>query len=643
VVVDSVVTGIATSGKSAAAEGAAVSVRASQQDGTYPRPQLVRSGWTDLGGVWQLGYDDAGRGLDDGWETLRDLADRAVFPRDVTVPLPPESAASGVGDRTPHTLFWYRRAFRLADVDGADAVRLAGHQVVLRFGAVDHGARVWLDGALLGTHEGGQTPFSFDVTAALAAGGNQDEHVLVVRAHDDPRDVTQPRGKQDWQDSPHDIWYHRTSGIWQPVWCEVLPPIAVEHLAWNPDLPRARVLLGLTLTAAPREPVTVAVRLQLEGQLLAENRVRVDSRHSEMTIDVPELRNGVGRSLLLWSPETPRLVDAEVRLLAGPDDGAPVLDEVSSYLGLRSAGVGGRTFLLNGLPYFVRAVLGQNYWPESHLAAPDAAALRREVEVVKELGFNAVRVHQKVEDPRYLYWADRLGLLVWGEMANAFAFSVEAVRRLTTEWLEVLHRDVSHPCIVTWVPLNESWGVPDIATDPAQQAFATALAALTRAVDGSRPVISNDGWEHTDSDVWSVHDYADTGSALRERYGPADSRTALTALGAFGPAGRRIRLAGGTERDQPLMLTEFGGVRFTPDTSADNHTWGYSTAVDAEDFARRLTDLFSAVRASPALAGFCYTQLTDTLQEANGLLDEHRRPKLEMARLRSIITGGHPD
>jgi hypothetical protein len=288
-------------------------------------------------------------------------------------------------------------------------------------------------------------------------------------------------------------------------------------------------------------------------------------------------------------------------------------------------------------------VLGQGYWPESHLAAPDAAALRREVELVKELGFNAVRVHQKVENPRFLYWADRLGLLVWGEMANAFAFTVEAVRRFTTEWLDVLHRDVSHPCIVTWVPLNESWGVPDIATDPAQRAYATALAALTRAVDGSRPVISNDGWEHTDSDVWTVHDYADTGAVLRERYGPANARAAVTAVGVPGPAGRPIRVAGGTDRDQPLMLTEFGGVRFTPHTPADERTWGYSTAVDDEDFDRRLADLFAAVRASPGLAGYCYTQLTDTLQEANGLLDEHRRPKLAMARLRSIITGVDPD
>jgi beta-galactosidase/beta-glucuronidase len=615
-------------------------VRATQQDGTHPRPQLLRDEWTDLCGSWQLAVDDARAGVDGRWAELADLEDRAVFDRDITVPFPPESEASGVGDVGPHTVFWYRRALRLADLAGADAVG-HGSRVVLRFGAVDYSAQVWLDGALLGSHEGGQTPFSFDVTGLLTTGDADREHVLVVRAQDDPRDVTQPRGKQDWLDDPHAIWYHRTSGIWQPVWCEVVPAVAVEHLAWTADLPGAAVHLGITLREAPLEPVTVAVRLELAGQLLAEHRVRVSEQRTHTTVAVPALLNGQARQDLTWSPETPRLVDATVRVLTDPQgaDGERVLDEVSSYLGLRSAGVGGGAFLLNGLPYYVRSVLGQGYWPASHLTAPDAAALRREVELVKEIGFNAVRVHQKVEDPRFLFWADRLGLLVWGETANAFAFSLEAVRRLTTEWLDVVHRDISHPCIVTWVPLNESWGVQDIATDPAQQAYATGLAALTRAVDPSRPVVSNDGWEHTDSDLWTVHDYADSGAVLAERYG---SVQLLQMLEDFWPAGRRIRLPGGTDRGQPLMLTEFGGVRYTPEMpedQAEERTWGYSTANDAEDFAKRLEDLLSAVRSSPVLAGFCYTQLTDTMQEANGLLSDRREPKLPVERLRQIISG----
>jgi hypothetical protein len=259
--------------------------------------------------------------------------------------------------------------------------------------------------------------------------------------------------------------------------------------------------------------------------------------------------------------------------------------------------------------------------------------------MIKALGFNAVRVHQKAEDPRFLHWADRLGVVVWGETANAFAFTPEAVRRLTTEWLDIVHRDISHPSIVTWVPLNESWGVHDIGTDPAQQAYATGLAALTRAVDPSRPVISNDGYEHTDSDLWTLHNYADTGAELSEAYGSPEGFQRV--LAGFEQPGRRVRLPGGTERGQPVMLTEFGGLRYTPDGGPDQAqgTWGYSTVTDPDEFAARLGDWLDAVRASPVLAGFCYTQLTDTLQEANGLLDEHRHPKIALERLHAIITG----
>ncbi|MGY1694732.1 glycoside hydrolase family 2 protein [Geodermatophilus sp. SYSU D00814] len=615
-------------------------VPATAQDGSHPRPQLVRDAWTDLCGPWQFTYDDDRRGETERWYRPTDAGDRTVFDREITVPYPPESPASGIGDPAPHPVSWYRRSLRLADVAGADAVRERGHRVVLRFAAVDYAARVWLDGTLLGEHEGGQTPFSFDVTALLAAGGADAdadaEHVLVVRAEDDPRDVTQPRGKQDWLDAPHDVWYHRTSGIWQPVWLEVVPPLAAEHLAWTPDLPGARVHLDLTLTDTPLAPVTVAVRLVLGDAVLAQHTVQVTDRRSSMTITTPHLVNGEARQHLTWSPETPRLVDAQVRLL---DDAGAVLDEVASYLGLRSSGVGAGAFLLNARPYDLRAVLAQNYWPESHLAAPDAGALRREVELIKELGFNAVRVHQKVEDPRFLYWCDRLGVLVWGETANAYAFTPEAVRRLTTEWLDVVHRDVSHPCIVTWVPMNESWGVHDVATDPAQQAYTIALAALTRAVDPSRPVVSNDGFEHTDSDLLTVHDYSVSGALLAERLGSPEGLARL--LAGFNQQGRRVLAAGDVDPGRPVVLSEFGGARYTPGGGAGSaeDSWGYCTASTADEFAALLTDWYDTVRASPVLAGSCYTQLTDTLQEGNGLLDRHRRPKIPIDRLRAIITG----
>ena len=473
-------------------------MKASRQDGSHPRPQLIRTDWAVLDGPWRFAHDDLGRGLRDRWY---DLAGGAPFDREILVPFPPESSASGIHDTGFHPVVWYRRTVTERDLGTAP-----GRLSLLHFGAVDHEARVWFDGILVGEHIGGQTPFPVEVPHLLR-GDADHEHVLVVRAEDDPHDTSQPRGKQDWELEPHGIWYHRTTGIWQTVWAEPVPPQHVVDLAWITDPAAATVRAELTLAARPVEPVSVTVELSIGDEVLAEVTTRVDAPRATLDIALPVLANGQDRARLLWSPEHPALVDARVVVREGTGRAGVVLDDVDSYLGLRTAGVGGGRFLLNGRPYYVRSVLGQGYWPDTHLAPPGADALRREVELIKELGFNAVRVHQKVEDPRFLFWADRLGLLVWGETAGAYEFSVRAVELLTREWLEIVRRDRSHPSIVTWVPMNESWGVQDIATEPAQQAYSTALTALTRALDPTRPVVSNDGWEHVDSDILGIHDY----------------------------------------------------------------------------------------------------------------------------------------
>jgi hypothetical protein len=354
-------------------------------------------------------------------------------------------------------------------------------------------------------------------------------------------------------------------------------------------------------------------------------------------VPVPALRNGQDRDRLLWSPEQPRLVDVEVVLREAASD--VDVDRVTSYLGLRSVGVGEGCFLLNGLPYYTRSVLNQGYRPQTHLATRGGEELRAEVEVIKAMGFNAVRVHQKAEDPRFLFWADRLGLLVWGETAGAYAFSARAVALLTGEWLELVRRDRSHPCIAVWVPLNESWGVQDIATVTAQQQLAQALASLTRALDPSRPVVSNEGWEHVDSDVLGVHDYTVDPEALRSRY--RDAATATTSvLSGRGPAGRRLVLSGPQreaflEGRAPLMITEFGGVSL----SEEAETWGYEQVGSAKEYAELVGGLFEALRACPTIVGFCYTQLMDTGQETNGLLLADGTPKLPLERIRRMVTG----
>lgn len=605
--------------------------RASQQDGRYPRPQLVRPSWTELSGDWAFAFDDDDIGLAARW-----FAD-PQFDRSIQVPFPFESAASGIQDTGFHKVAWYSRAFD--DNDLADAGFFAGQRLHVHFGAVDYRASVWVDGTFLGSHEGGHTPFSFDITDAVVSG--LPEHTIVVRAEDDPLDVTQPRGKQDWRVDPHSIWYHRTSGIWQPVWLEVTNPLAVTLVHWVADLPDASVRVRVDLSRRPAAGTTVSFSLSFDGVPLTHATVAVTATTQSFTLALPVQMNGQAYEELLWTPESPRLIDATLTVRTGssPHAQGTVVDVVHSYLGLRSAAIAQGRFLLNDRPYYVRSVLQQGYWPESHLASPSPEALRRDVELIKELGFNATRVHQKIEDPRFLYWTDRLGLLVWGETPGAFEFGATAVQRMLAEWTEVIERDLSHPSLVTWVPLNESWGVQHIAHNPAQQNYARALVALTRTLDPSRPVISNDGWEHVDSDILSVHDYESAGDILRERYSDEHAKHAL--LRNLGPAGRRLLLPGQDIGERPVMLTEFGGISFATHYT-DSDAWGYSSAQTAEEFLDRMDAVVSAVHASSFLAGFCYTQLTDTLQETNGLLDENRMPKAPVWQLRAIVTQTAP-
>jgi beta-galactosidase/beta-glucuronidase len=587
---------------------------ATQQDGSYPRPQLVRRSWQDLSGSWDFAFGDDAVAQPEG----------VAFDRSIIVPFPPESPASGIGDTGYHPVVWYRRTFGRSDLVAA-GLSEANRHTLLHFGAVDVVADVWLNGHHLGRHEGGQTPFEFDVTAFLS----DDDNTLIVRALDDPLDIGVPRGKQDWQEDPHAIWYHRTTGIWQPVWLECVPELHVRSLAWEADVTAASVDLELTLSARPAADTTATVRVEYEGELLTQATVALLDTTSHVRLALPRQRNGQQYEHLLWSPAHPRLLSASVVV-----DGIGEEDGVASYFGLRSVGTSSRSLLLNDRPLRLRAVLSQNYWPESHLAAPSADALRREVELILALGFNAARVHQKAEDPRFLYWADRLGLLVWGETASAYEFSPRAVRNQIREWTDIVLRDRSHPSIIAWVPLNESWGVQHIAHDPRQRSFSRAIADLTRALDGTRPVISNDGWEHTDSDLLTIHDYDGDPDALARRYSSEAEIDKL--ISGLGPAGRRLQLQQAL-RVTPILLTEFGGTSWN--SRPVEGSWGYNTASSADEFLARVSAIIEAAASSPVLAGYCYTQLADTGQETNGLLTEDREPKVPIEKLRAVIGG----
>ena len=590
---------------------------ATQPAESYPNPQFRRRAWVDLRGPWAFAIDDENVGLTRGW-----ASDDGAFQREICVPFPPESRLSGIANPGPHPIVWYRRTF---SAERPDSER----RVFVHFGAVDYAAHVWVNGAFLGAHEGGNSSFSIDITDALATGGDQ---VLVVRAEDSSTDLTQPRGKQSWEPEPSQIWYERTTGIWQPVWLETVPATHITDIRWTPGR-NSQLDIAIRLNREPASGARIRLRVRLSraGTLLIEDLYHVSGPDISRRIQLEPTVLEVGGPRILWSPEHPNLIDAVVAL---EDDAGRILDEVHSYFGLRTVGVDDQLFTLNGMPLYLRLVLSQGYWPGSHLAAPRDDAVRGEVAWAKRLGFNGVRIHQKVEDPRFLYWCDRLGLLVWSEMASAQVFSDLAVVRFVREWLDVVHRDQSHPSIVTWVPFNESWGVPELSTDPAQRAFVQSVYHLTKALDPTRPVIGNDGWEHLVGDMIGVHDYAVDAGLLRERYG---TRQALDeTLATVHPQDHRLILGDGGRGSKPVVLSEFGGIAYEPQPGKP--WFGYATVRDAGEFLERYEDLVGAVLDSRALAGFCYTQLTDTAQEVNGLLTAERQPKIDTEQVAQITS-----
>jgi beta-galactosidase/beta-glucuronidase len=577
-------------------------------DFAYPRPQLVRDNWQSLNGPWRFTFDNQRR--------YRLPDDGIAWTHEIIVPFPPESQASGVGDRGFHRVCWYQREFVL---------QAGGPCVLLHFGAVDYRARVWLNGHVVAEHEGGHTPFVANITDALLGEGPQ---VLTVLVEDDPHDLAKPRGKQDWQLEPHSIWYPRTTGIWQSVWIERVASTYIRKLRWTPVFEGYEIGCEVFAVGDIEDDLIVGVRIWHGDNLLADDQYKLIEHEANRKIALSDPGIDDTRNELLWSPERPILLDAEVTLRHG----TIVLDTVKSYTALRSVAINRDRFMLNGRPYPLRLVLDQGYWPDTLLTAPSDDALRRDVELAKALGFNGVRKHQKIEDPRYLYWADRLGLLVWEEMPSTYRFSTKAITRMVSEWTDVIERDYSHPCILVWVPFNESWGVPNLTAIQAHRNAVEALYHLTRTLDPTRPVIGNDGWEASATDILGIHDYDCDPERLQARYAISDSaRTTL--FDQRRPGGRILTLDGFPHRGQPIVLTEFGGIAFDKNSGDESATWGYARVANESAFLDIYRRLMTVVNTAQMFSGFCYTQFADTFQEANGLLTADRTPKAALELL----------
>jgi len=555
----------------------------------HPRPDAFRQNWVTLNGQWQFEIDDQGDGESRGLISGKDLHSA------ITVPFCPESRLSGIGHYGIMKHTWYRRAFETP-------ASMRGKRVRLHFGAVDYQARVWVNGQLAGSHVGGSVAFNFDITRLLCDGENE----LVVNVFHDVASGKEPTGKQTHTVSEGCV-YTRTTGIWQPVWLEAVGSSFVESVAIGPDPDQSRVVIEAVVNGS--EPgLTLTAEAFADGRGVGSDSCPVAGPAPRLAINLSQKR--------LWEPGTPFLYDLNFTLKRGTE----TVDEMSSYFGLRSVSIQGRSILINGKRIFQRLILDQGFYPDGEWTAPSDEELKKDIERSMAAGFNGARLHQKVFEPRYLYWADKLGYLVWGEFPNwGFDYRAEDYANYTNEWNEVLLRDRNHPAIIGWCPFNET---PANAGELQQIVW-----RQTKALDASRALLETSGWTHTVANplVLDNHDYNQKPVAFKQRWEEFFGHSATEGL----PDRYGVKSSKQTDRGLPFMVSEFGGIGW-----ATEGGWGYGDGPKTEEeFYTRYGGLTAALLDNSNLFGFCYTQLTDVEQEHNGLYYYDRRPKFDLARL----------
>lgn len=556
----------------------------------YPRPQFKRDCWQSLNGEWEFCFGG-----------------KENYDRKINVPFSYQWEASGINDKTVCDAVWYRRKF---------AVSEKGKRALLCFNASDYETDVWINGKHAITHIGGFTPFSGDITEYLKDGENE----IVVRCKDS-LETAVPRGKQSWTGEPFSCFYYPNTGIWGSVWIEFFGVDCIENYSLNSDIDDRRVYGYIeTLNAAADE---AEITLAFKDKVLKKQRISLDGKRTKYSVSLAD--NAFDFGELLWWVDNPNLIYVDFVLYKGGVE----CDRAHTRIGLRKISVENGKICLNDRLLFQRLVLDQGYWNESGLTPPSAEALKKDIELSKAIGFNGARKHQKLEDPYYYYYAEELGFLVWAEMPSAYTFCDKEVKAITAEWQEIVNAAKNFTSVIAYVPLNESWGVREIKTSKEQQNFARSLYYLTKSVDDTRIISTNDGFENIEeSDILGIHDYDIKG---------ADEFPAKYNNGYDGlhPQGWALFADGHKYRGQPVLLTEFGGIAFVND--ANGKAWGYGNgAKDADELCARLGQLIKGI-AKTEFQGYCYTQLTDVQQEVNGLLYSDRTPKVSLDKLKKIF------
>lgn len=573
----------------------------------YPRPQFVRGDWLTLNGPWTYTFDPGKSGME------RNFQGSPAFNGMIIVPFCPESALSGVGYTDFIECIWYQRKIEIPST-------WDGKRILLHFGGVDYQCEAFIDGVSVGRHWGGMVSFSFDITRFVKPGS---QHNLVLWVRDDVRSGTQPGGKQSEKFASYGCMYTRTTGIWQPVWLEAVHPLGLRSIQIIPDLDSSRLIVTPTFFATQiglKFQVSLREGLDGHGQLLDQVSIPA-SNGVPVVLNVPDAKP--------WSPEFPFLYGLNLQLL---DPSGQLLDQVDSYAGLRKVHVQDGQVYLNNHPYYLRLVLDQGFYPDGIWTAPSDEALKRDIQLSMRAGFNGARLHQKVFEPRFHYWADRLGYLTWGK-SSSWGIDVKdgiSARNFLSEWREILVRDRNHPSIIAWTPFNETWDTGDRRQHNRLHVDAYELC---HSLDPTRPVNDASGYAHARTDLWTVHTYEQDPLKFKELLVLKDGQPWRNY------PDREVDFEG-----QPYIVDEFGGIKWIPPDRRPfaETSWGYGEGPHSMDeYYSRLEGLIDALNAHAHIAGYCYTQLTDVEQEQNGIYNYDRSEKFDMNRIASILKKGH--
>ena len=568
----------------------------------YPRPQLWRPTYQLINGAWDFSFGD-------------DLTDEQMCAgftdkMQINVPFTYQTELSGIGTEERHDIVWYSRTI---DIEEA---QLSG-RVILHLEGCDYETHVWANGVLIGSDKGGYHRLSFDLTSALNVGANN----LTIKACDD-YSVEKPRGKQRSKDTNYGCWYTDTTGIYKTAWIEFVPKTYLKNLVIEPDAKNGFVTFTCDFEGEVNN-ACLSADIFYQGKKIAGRGILFDGSHASFSVGLCE-----SEELHLWEVFEPNLYEVQLSLA----EGGELLDSVSSYFGVRTIETKDAKIYLNGKELYQKLALDQGYWRESLLTPPSEDALVQDIVDMADMGFNGVRKHQKVEDERYLYYADITGFIVWSEMPSMYSNTEKSRKVFEREWLLAVEQQRNHPCVLTWVPFNESWGIEEILNDKVVQDFVNDIYYKTKAIDKTRPVVTNDGWEHTISDILTIHHYEQDGEKLHSYYDTVEKCCAdlwqSHHKGAFAK--------GYGYKGQPIIISEFGGTAFVSDTTGDN--WGYGVGVNNfDEFYERFASLIEAIDSLPYSCGYCYTQVTDVQQEVNGLLDFDHKSKFDKEIMKNIL------